>query len=101
MDLWLCLARANTLRRCPVFQSEDEKRNYGKKLDGWRVQRFKPTQMLSSVHSQVAVLLRRAWGAGLRIVTASSAKKDELKKIYRRSGYRRPGGCGDVVRGRR
>lgn len=51
--------------------------------------------------SAVAVLLRRAWGAGLRIVTASSAKKDELKKIYRRSGYRRPGGCGDVVRGRR
>ncbi|WP_439397062.1 hypothetical protein ACRQ5Q_08455 [Bradyrhizobium sp. PMVTL-01] len=32
--------------------------------------------------SAVAVLLRRAWSSGLRIATASFAKKYELKKIY-------------------
>jgi HAD superfamily hydrolase (TIGR01549 family) len=65
----------------PVFLSEDEQRDHGKKLDEWRGQRFKSTYLpLIRPFSAVPDLLRRARGAGLRVAIASSANKDELEK---------------------
>ncbi|QOZ71076.1 HAD family hydrolase [Bradyrhizobium arachidis] len=65
----------------PAFLSDDERSDHGKELDAWRGERFK-AQYLPMVQpfSAVPNLLQRAREAGLRVATASSAKKDELQK---------------------
>jgi phosphoglycolate phosphatase-like HAD superfamily hydrolase len=65
----------------PVFLSDEEQRDHGKKLEEWRGDRFK-TKYLPLVRPFAAVpdLLRRVREAGLQVAIASSAKKDELGK---------------------
>jgi HAD superfamily hydrolase (TIGR01549 family) len=65
----------------PVFLSDDEQRDHGKKLEEWRGNRFK-TEYLPLVRpfSAVPDLLRLVREAGLQVAVASSAKKDELGK---------------------
>src|ERR1700759_2365413 len=65
----------------PVFLSEDEQRDHGEAMEGWRSKRFKSEYLpLVRPFSAVPDLLRRVRAAGVRIAIGSSAKKDELGK---------------------
>ncbi|MEA3088417.1 MAG: hypothetical protein QOC89_6114 [Paraburkholderia sp.] len=66
----------------PVFLSSAERKDHGDALEEWRGERFK-TKYLPMVRpfSAVPDLLRRVRDAGLKVVVASSAKKEDLE-IY-------------------